>query len=49
MARFGWCLVYGSTPHIGCIRRFKSSMNGKEYTCDCPCHSENDKALEELI
>ena len=46
---FGWCMVRGRTPHLNCVRRFKSSMNGKTYECGCPCHLTNDKALEELI
>jgi len=47
--KFGWCLVVEGTPHVGCIRKFRSSMNGKTYECECPCHTVNDKALEELI
>lgn len=45
MAKFGWCLE--PLPHQNCRRSFKS--NGKTYVCDCPCHLENDKLLEELI
>jgi hypothetical protein len=47
--KFGWCMVYGNTPHVGCIRKFKSTQNGKTYECSCSCHHDNDKALEELI
>lgn len=45
----GWCMVIGSTPHVNCVRRFKSSMTGKTYVCPCECHTANDEALEELI
>ena len=47
--KFGWCMVFGTTPHIGCIRKFKSTLTGKTYECLCSCHIANDKALKELI
>lgn len=46
MAKLGWCLVWGATPHI-CPGRIKSM--GKIILCRCPCHIEKQKALEELI
>ena len=45
----GWCMVWGTTPHVNCRRSFKSTQTGKTYVCPCKCHIENDKALEELI
>lgn len=47
MSKFGWCLVWGDTPHTDCPRKIQSM--GRWYECSCPCHLENDKALEELI
>lgn len=46
----GWCMIIGPrTAHRDCKRRNKSSQTGVTYVCPCPCHTETDKALEELI
>ena len=48
MAKFGWCLGM-PRPHLNCRYQYVSSVTGKTITCDCPCHTENEKALKELI